>query len=125
MKYLICKDFNEDDYDKVFISTEEENVEKNDLVVYNNYDTPSLAKVIAFQDELTAITSDTHYLEAIKVVSMKQYLEKKAKEIQKAKLIKMMKEQIEISSLEEKLKKNSECNPEMSKLFEQYKSLSD
>lgn len=119
MKYLICKDFNEDDYDKVFISTEEENLEKNDLVEYNNYDVPSLAKVIAFQDELTAITSDTRYLEAIKIVSMKQYLEKQAKEIQKTKLVKRMNEQIELAALEEKLKKNSECNEEMARLFAQ------
>lgn len=123
MKYLLCKSLYEDDDEKIFISTEEENVEKNDLVVYNNYDVPCLAKVIGFQDELTAITSETLYFEAIAIVSMKTYLEKKAKEIQKIKLIKKMKEQMEIAALEEKLKKNSECSDEMARLFAQYKSL--
>ena len=54
---------------------------------------------------------------------MKAYMEKRAKEIQKAKLVKLMKEQMEISKLEESLRKNSECSEEMAKLFAQYKEL--
>ena len=54
---------------------------------------------------------------------MKEYLENRAKEIQKAKLVKLMKEQMEIQKLEDTLKKNSECNEEMAKLFAQYKEL--
>ena len=59
-------------------------------------------------DELSAITSDKHFLESVKVISMKEYLERRAKEIQKAKLVKLMKEQMEIQKLEDTLKKNSE-----------------
>ncbi len=50
-------------------------------------------------------------------------MEKRAKEIQKAKLVKLMKEQMEIQKLEDTLKKNSECNEEMAKLFAQNKEL--
>ena len=123
MKYLICKDVYEE-YDEaiMYVSTEEE-VEKNDLVVYSGYNRPSLAKVISFMDELSAITSDYHFEPAIKVISMKAYMEKRAKEIKKAKLVKLMKEQMEIQKLEDTLKKNSECNEEMAKLYDQYKEL--
>ena len=123
MKYLICRDVYEDYDDSIIYISTEENTEKNDLVVYNGYNRPSLAKVINFMDELSAITSDYHFEEAIKVVSMKAYMEKRAKEIQKAKLVKLMKEQMEIQKLEDTLKKNSECNEEMAKLFAQYKEL--
>ena len=125
MKYLICKDVYEDYDDAIMYISTEENVEKNDLVVYNGYNRPSLAKVINFMDELTAITSDYAFEEAIKVVSMKAYMEKRATEIKKAKLVKLMKEQIEIQKLEDTLRKNSECNDEMAKLFAQYKQLSE
>ena len=123
MKYLICRDVYEDYDDSIIYISTEENTEKNDLVVYNGYNRPSLAKVINFMDELSAITSDYHFEEAIKVVSMKAYMEKRAKEIQKAKLVKLMKEQMEIQKLEDTLKKNSECNEEMARLFAQYKEL--
>ena len=123
MKYLICRDVYEDYDDSIIYISTEETTEKNDLVVYNGYNRPSLAKVINFMDELSAITSDYHFEEAIKVVSMKAYMEKRAKEIQKAKLVKLMKEQMEIQKLEDTLKKNSECNEEMAKLFAQYKEL--
>ena len=104
MMYLICKDVYEDDY-CVYISTEE-SAEKNDLVVYMDYERPSLAKVVNIMDELSAITSDKHFTESVKVVSMKAYMEKRAKEIQKAKLVKLMKEQMEIQKLEDTLKKS-------------------
>jgi len=123
MKYLICRDVYEDYDDSIIYISTEETVEKNDLVVYNGYNRPSLAKVINFMDELTAITSDYHFEPAIKVVSMKAYMEKRATEIKKAKLVKLMKEQMEIQKLEDTLKKNSECNEEMAKLFAQYKEL--
>ena len=123
MKYLICRDVYEDYDDSIIYISTEENAEKNDLVVYNGYNRPSLAKVINFMDELTAITSDYHFEPAIKVVSMKAYMEKRATEIKKAKLVKLMKEQMEIQKLEDTLKKNSECNEEMAKLFAQYKEL--
>lgn len=121
MKYLICKDCYEE-YENLYISTEEE-AEKNDLVVYEGNENPGLAKVVNIMDELTAITSDRYFLKAIKVVSMKAWLEKRATEIKKAKLVKLMKEQMEIQKLEDTLKKNSECNEEMAKLFAQYKEL--
>ena len=123
MKYLICRDVYEDYDDSIIYISTEETTEKNDLVVYNAYNRPSLAKVINFMDELTAITSDYHFEPAIKVVSMKAYMEKRATEIKKAKLVKLMKEQMEIQKLEDTLKKNSECNEEMAKLFAQYKEL--
>ena len=123
MKYLICRDVYGDYDDSIIYISTEENAEKNDLVVYNGYNRPSLAKVINFMDELTAITSDYHFEPAIKVVSMKAYMEKRANEIKKAKLVKLMKEQMEIQKLEDTLKKNSECNEEMAKLFAQYKEL--
>ena len=123
MKYLICRDVYEDYDDSIIYISTEETTEKNDLVVYNGYNRPSLAKVINFMDELTAITSDYHFEPAIKVVSMKAYMEKRATEIKKAKLVKLMKEQMEIQKLEDTLKKNSECNEEMAKLFAQYKEL--
>ncbi len=121
MKYLICKDCYEE-YENLYISTEEE-AEKNDMVVYEGNDGPGLAKIVNIMDELTAITSDRYFLKAIKVVSMKAWLEKRATEIKKAKLVKLMKEQMEIQKLEDTLKKNSECNEEMAKLFAQYKEL--
>ena len=123
MKYLICRDVYEDYDDSIIYISTEETTEKNDLVVYNGYNRPSLAKVINFMDELSAITSDYHFEPAIKVVSMKAYMEKRATEIKKAKLVKLMKEQMEIQKLEDTLKKNSECNEEMAKLFAQYKEL--
>ena len=121
MNYMICNDVYEE-YGDIYISTEER-VEKNDLVVYNGNEGPGLAKVVTVMDELAAITSDKYFLDSIKVVSMKAWLETRAKEIQKAKLIKLMKEQMEIQKLEDTLKKNSECNEEMAKLFAQYKEL--
>ncbi len=121
MKYLICKDCYEE-YDNIYVQTDED-AEKNDLVVYEGNEGTGLAKVVSIMDELTAITSDRYFINAIKVVSMKAYLEKRAKEIQKAKLVKLMKEQMEIQKLEDTLKKNSECNEEMAKLFAQYKEL--
>ena len=123
MKYLICRDVYEDYDDSIIYISTEEATEKNDLVVYNAYSRPSLAKVVSFMDELSAITSDYHFEPAIKVVSMKAYMEKRATEIKKAKLVKLMKEQMEIQKLEDTLKKNSECNEEMAKLFAQYKEL--
>ena len=105
MKYLICRDVYEDYDDSIIYISTEETTEKNDLVVYNGYNRPSLAKVINFMDELTAITSDYHFEPAIKVVSMKAYMEKRATEIKKAKLVKLMKEQMEIQvkKLEKKM----------------------
>ena len=120
MNYYVCIDtINEEE---VFVSTSEK-AEKNDLVVF--YDgSPYLATVLKSMDELTAITKyDGQFCEAIKVISMKTYLEKKAKEIQKAKLIRKMKEEMEIAKLEETLRKHSEDTSEMSKLYSQYKSL--
>lgn len=120
MNYYVCIDtINEEE---VLISTMEK-AEKNDLIVY--YDgSPFLATVLKSMDELTAITKyDGQFCEAIKVISMKSYLEKKAKEIQKAKLIRKMKEEMEIAKLEETLRKHSEDTSEMSKLYSQYKSL--
>ncbi len=121
MKYLVCKDCYEE-YDNIYVSTEEY-TEKNDLVVYEGNEGPGLAKVVSIMDELTAITSDRYFISAIKIVSMKAYLEKRATEIKKAKLVRLMKEQMEIQKLEDTLKKNSECNEEMAKLFAQYKEL--
>ena len=121
MKYLIYKDCYEE-YDNIYISTEE-NAEKGDLVVYDGSESPGLVKIVSIMDELTAITSDRYFIKAIKVVSMKAWLERKAVEIKKAKLVKLMKEQMEIQKLEDTLKKNSECNEEMAKPFAQYKEL--
>lgn len=118
--YYVCIDtINEEE---VLVSTSEK-AEKNDLIVY--YDgSPYLATVVKPIDELLAITKyDGQFVEAIKVVSMKAHLESKAKEIQKAKLIRKMKEQMEIAKLEETLRKHSEDTSEMSKLYTQYKSL--
>ncbi len=101
MNYYVCIDtINEEE---VLVSTSEK-AEKNDLVVF--YDgSPYLATVLKSMDELTAITKyDGQFCETIKVISMKTYLEKKAKEIQKAKLIRKMKEEMEIAKLEETLR---------------------
>ena len=122
-KYLICKDCYEE-YDNIYVQTEEY-AEKNDLVVYEGNEGPGLAKVVNLMDELTAITSDIYFIKSIKVVSMKGYMERRANEIKKAKLVKLMKEQMEIQKLEDTLKKNSECNEEMAKLFAQYKELNE
>lgn len=126
-KYLICKDIvnDEDYYDTTaYVQTDEE-AEKGDLVVYMAGDTPMLAKIEKFMDELEAITSDRFFAESLKVVSMRDYLKKRAKEVQRAKLIKKMKEEIELNKLEETLKKNSECSPEMADLFAKYKQLNE
>ena len=120
-RYLLCKDINED-YERIWLETEEE-VEIGDLAVYMDFDSPSLCIVKEFVDELKAITSDLNFNEPIKIISMRAYMEKRAKQIQKAKLVKLMKEQMEIQKLEDTLKKNSECNEEMAKLFAQYKEL--
>ena len=62
---------------------------------------PYLATVLKSMDELTAITKyDGQFCETIKVISMKTYLEKKAK------LIRKMKEEMEIAKLEETLRKH-------------------
>lgn len=125
-KYLICIDVVEDDYYETtsYVATDEA-VEKGDLVVYMDGDSPRLAKVDRFMDELEAITSDRYFAECLKVVSMKEYLQRRAKEVQRAKLVKMMKEQIEIQKLEDTLKKNSECNDKMAELFAKYKELNE
>ncbi len=123
MKYLLCKDTHED-YERVWLQTEEE-VELNDVLVYMDYDTPSVAIAQKFVDELEAITSEMRFTPAIKVVSMKAYNESRAKEIQRKKLISLMKEQMEIQKLEDTLKKNSECNEAMADLFAKYKALSE
>ena len=121
MQYFVCIDHVEDE--KVFVSSEE-TAEKGDLVVYMSYEGPSLAKVMTVMDELTAITQyDNQFAEGIKVVPMKAYLEKKSKQVQKAKLVKLMKEQMEIAKLEETLRKHSEDTSAMSSLYEQYKAL--
>ena len=92
--------------------------------VHTNQNSEKTVTVLKSMDELTAITKyDGQFSEAIKVISMKTYLEKKAKEIQKAKLIRKMKEEMEIAKLEETLRKHSEDTSEMSKLYSQYKSL--
>jgi len=116
-KYLICKDIvnDEDYYDTTAYVQTDEDAEKGDLVVYMAGDTPVLAKIEKFMDELEAITSDRFFAESLKVVSMRDYLKKRAKEVQRAKLIK----------IEETLKKNSECSPEMAYLFAKYKLLSE
>ena len=121
MQYYVCVDYREEE--KVFVCSEEK-AEKNDLLVYMSYEGPSLAKVVTVMDELTAITQyDNQFAEGIKVVPMKAYLEKKAKQVQKAKLVKLMKEQMEIAKLEETLRKHSEDTSAMSSLYEQYKAL--
>ncbi len=126
MKYLICKDVYDEEYEdsKTFVSTEE-SAEKNDLVVVIDYNQPRLLKVEGFMDELSAITSERYFLEAVKVISMKEYLENRAKEVQKAKLVKLMKEQMELQKMEDTLKKNAECNPKMADLYAKYKELSE
>ena len=92
--------------------------------VHTNQNSEKTVTVLKSMDELTAITKyDGQFCEAIKVISMKTYLEKKAKEIQKAKLIRKLKEEMEIAKLEETLRKHSEDTSEMSKLYSQYKSL--
>ncbi len=121
--YLLCKDTRED-YERVWLETEED-VEIGDVIVYMDYDTPSVATVQKFIEELEAITSELQFSPAIKVVSMKAYMEKRAKQIQRSKLVKLMKEQMEIQKLEDTPKKNSECNPEMADLFAKYKALSE
>lgn len=80
MNYLICKNVYDEEYEnsKTFVSTEEK-VEKNDLVVVMDYNQPRLLKVENFMDELSAVTSDYFFLEAIKTISMKTYLEKEQK----------------------------------------------
>ena len=120
MNYYVCIDtINEEE---VFVSTSEK-AEKNDLIVYYE-GSPYLATVLKPMDELTAITKyDGQFCEGIKAISMKDYLERKAKEIQKAKLIRKMKEEMEIAKLEETLRKHSEDTSEMSRLYNQYKSL--
>ena len=126
MKYLICKDVYAEEYEesKTFVSTDE-NVEKADLVVVMDYNQPRLLKVEGFMDELSAVTSDYYFLDAVKVISMKNYLENRAREVKKAKLVKLMKEQMELQKMEDTLKKNAECNPKMADLYAKYKELSE
>ena len=123
MQYFVAINTVEDE--KVFISIEEK-AEKNDLVVYMDYAEPALAKIIGFIDELSALTQyDGQFREGISVIPMKAYLERKAKEVQKAKLIRLMKEQMDIAKLEETLRKHSEDTSVMSSLYEKYKALTE
>ena len=120
--YCICEDVNCND--KIYITTESKS-EKGDLMVIMEYDEPELARVVDYMDELVAITSDHVWYEALAVVSVKAYYENRKKEVERAKLVKLMKEQIELQKLEDTLRKNSECNPQMASLFEKYKELCD
>ena len=120
MYYYLCTTTH--DEDTVFVQSEKK-AAIGDLVVYMNYSCPDLAKVEKEIDELTAITGDYCFAEAISVIGMKAYLEKRAKEIQKAKLIRQMREQMDIAKLQETLRKNSECTAEMSSLYASYKAL--
>ena len=121
MKYYICEEVCNGDV--AYVCSEVE-AEKNDLVVFMEYNAPALARIVKEMDELEAITSDFTWFESLANVSVKKYYEKRKAELEKAKLIKLMKDQIELHSLEEKLKKNAEINPEMAGLFEKYKALS-
>ena len=106
----------------VYVSSDEK-AEKDDLVVYMG-DGPSLAVVNKAIDELSALTKyDGRFDEAIKVISMKEYNERLAKEIQKRKLVARMREEMEIAKLEETLRKHSEDTSVMSRLYTEYKSL--
>lgn len=119
-KYCVCEDVNS--CDTSYLVAEKE-CEKGDLVVSIEYDTPTLSKIVEFVDELEAITSERTWFEALAIVSVKSYFEKRKKDIEKARLIKMMKEQIELQKLEDTLKKNSECNEKMASLYNSYKML--
>ena len=121
MKYYVCEDVC--NCDVAYVCSEVE-AEKNDLVVFMEYNSPALARIVKEMDELEAITSDLTWFESLANVSVKKYYEKRKAELEKAKLIKLMKDQIELHSLEEKLKKNAEINPEMADLFNKYKVLS-
>ena len=120
-KYLVCEDVCSDDV--IFVVTEQEDCEKDDLVVLMEYDEPGLARVKGFIGELEAITGDRVWFEALSVVSVKEYYLKRKKEAQKARLVKLMKDQMDLQKLEDTLKKNSECNSAMASLYDQYKSL--
>ena len=119
-KYLICEDVNNEDV--VYIETEEE-TQKGDLVVAMDCDEPILTKVIDFMDELKAITSERNFLNSLAVVSVKKYYEARQRDIEKARLVKLMKEQMDLQKMEDTLAKNSECNPEMASLYSKYNEL--
>ena len=120
MKYYICEDVNSDEV--VYITVVEE-LEKGDLVVFMEFGRPCLAKVQKEMEELEAITSEVEWSESLAHVSVKDYYEKRKAELGKHKLLSLMKKEIELNALEEKLKKNAEINTRMSDLFNHYKSL--
>ncbi len=120
MKYYICEDINDDEVNYVSAADE---LEKDDLVVFMNYNQPCLARVLKEMPELEAITSEYPWEDALTHVCLKEYYEKRKAQLEKARLIKLMKEQMEIHALEEKLKKNAEINPEMRDLFSMYKTI--
>ena len=125
MKYLLCKDVN-DEYEKVWVKTENNEIEKGDAIVYPSYEEiPGLCIVEKFIDELDALIGSMSFIEPIACVSMKAYKEKRKKEIQRAKLQAMLKSKIDEATMFEKLKKNSELTPEISDLFNKLKELSE
>lgn len=120
LKYYICEDVNSEE--AVYVTVVED-LEKGDLVVIMEFGRPCLAKVVKEMDELEAITSETEWFESLAHVSVKEYYEKRKAEIEKQKLLTLMKKEIELNALEEKLKKNAEINSRMSDLFNHYKTL--
>ena len=120
MKYYICEDVN--DGEVVYVNAVDE-LEKGDLVVVVEFSHPVLAKVKGEMEELEAITSELNWSECLANVSMKEYYNKRKAQLEKEKLIKIMKAEMDLHSLEEKLKKSAEINPKMSDLFNKYKSL--
>ncbi len=120
MKYYVCQDVNDEEV--VYVTVVEE-LEKGDLVVFMEFNRPCLAKVVKEMEELEAITSEFDWFESLAQVSVKGYYEKRKAELEKARLLKLMKEQIELNALEEKLKKNAEINPTMSNYFDMYRKI--
>ena len=120
MKYYICEDVNSDEV--VYITVADE-LEKGDLVVTMDFGQPLLAKVGKEMEELEAITSELNWLESLVHVSPKSYYEKRKAQLEREKLIRLMKQEMDLHALEEKLRKSAEINPTMSDLFIKYKSL--
>ena len=97
---------------------------KDDYLVYMSYtNVPKIGKVVGFISELDALTSDTSFLEALTLIDVKGYLERKKSELQELKLIKAMKAQADKDKLIDDMRKKANGSPEMQKLFAEYEKL--
>ena len=126
LKATSCPNDDYDDFDDYGLDYVESRfcAKKDDYLVYMSFsNTPKIGKVVGFISELDALTSDTSFMEALSLIDVKGYLERKKSEAQELRLIKAMKAQADKDKLIEDMRKKANGSPEMQKLFAEYEKL--